>query len=97
MLEPGGIKQLKNDVAKNYKKKRQVEGEGEGQAGQKANDQGNDSGPFCEAARGKRAIALYGVAAIFLNIEKVVQGIESAGDEAKTEKGLSGGEDGGGI
>jgi len=33
MFEPGGIEQLKNDVAKNYQKKRQVEGEGEGQAG----------------------------------------------------------------
>jgi len=97
MLEPRRIEQLKNDIAKNYQKKRQVEGEGEGQAGQKANDQGNDSGPFCEAARGKGAIALYGVAPVFLNIKKVVQGIESAGDEAKTEKGLSGGEDGGGI
>lgn len=97
MFEPGGIEQLKNDVAKNYQKKRQVEGEGEGQAGQKANDQGNDSGPFCEAARGEGAFALYGVAPVFLNIEKVVESIESAGDEAKAKEGLSGGEDGGGI
>ena len=72
MLEPGGIEQLENDVAKNYQKKGKVEGEGEGEAGQAGNNQSNDRGLFLEAARGEGTIALCGVAAVFLNIEKVV-------------------------